>query len=336
MTDWLKRVLFGSFLGAGIGVLLGLALARILWPQPLPVAAPSPAVMDLEPTSTPALGAAAAGQLERDRALVVVSALYALDGDLSRARERLSVLNLEDPAAAMADLALAQAAAGNPQIATDLATLAAALGQGQGELVAYIATATPTLTPTPTPTSLPTFTPTPIPSPTPTASPTPLPPPAATRRPATKQPPPATAAPPAATPLPLQWDFRVNLLEPPVKLVEAGVAPGQKYWRLVRLEWRKPSEGGNTLLYITTLNEAGQPIWGQEVVVENGGHTVLYTDPKAGEPGANFPMFSTLNSYQVFVGGNLPSDRVTGLGLGERLGMTDHTSFTLVFQRTTR
>jgi hypothetical protein len=142
--------------------------------------------------------------------------------------------------------------------------------------------------------------------------------------------------PAAAAPLPLQWDLRVNLLEPPVKLVEADVAPGQKYWRLVRLEWRKPSEGGNTLIYITTLNEAGQPVWGQEVVIENGGHTVLYTNPKAGEPGANFPMFSTLNSYQVFVGGNLPSDRVTGLGLGEKLGMTDHTSFTLVFQRTTK
>jgi hypothetical protein len=140
--------------------------------------------------------------------------------------------------------------------------------------------------------------------------------------------------PPAATPWPLEWDYRVNVLEPPVRLVKASVAPGDPYWRLVRLEWRKAGEGGNTLIYITTINENGQPVWGQQVIVENGGHTVLYTDPKPGDPhGANFPMSNTLNSYQVFVGGDLPSERVTGMGLGEYLGGLDHTSFILVFQR---
>jgi hypothetical protein len=44
-------------------------------------------------------------------------------------------------------------------------------------------------------------------------------------------------------------------------------------------------------------------------------------------------MFSTLNSYQAFVGGDLPSDRVTGMGLGEYLWGLDHTTFVLVFQR---
>mgnify|MGYP001822440625 CR=1 FL=1 len=64
---------------------------------------------------------------------------------------------------------------------------------------------------------------------------------------------------------------------------------------------------------------------------------MLYTQPKPGEPyGANLPMNSTLNSYQAFVGGDLPSDRVTGLGLGEWYGGLDHTSFILVFQRTTK
>jgi hypothetical protein len=118
-------------------------------------------------------------------------------------------------------------------------------------------------------------------------------------------------------------------------LVEADVAPGQSYWRLVRLEWRKASEGGNTLLYVNTLGESGQMLWGHEVIIENGGRTVLYTDPKPGEPyGANFPMSGTLNSYQVYIGGGLPSERVTGLGLGEWYGGTDHTSFILEFQRT--
>jgi len=115
------------------------------------------------------------------------------------------------------------------------------------------------------------------------------------------------------------------------------VAPGERYWRLVRLEWRKQGEGGNALLYVTTLNEKGVPAWGQEVVVEHGAQERLYTSPKPGEPyGVNYPMFSTLNSYLVFVGGTLPSDRVTGLGLGESLNGMEHTTFVLVFQLTTK
>jgi hypothetical protein len=125
------------------------------------------------------------------------------------------------------------------------------------------------------------------------------------------------------------------MLNPPVKLLQAEVAPGQRYWRLVGLEWRKAGEGGNMLTYITTFDENGQPVWGQEVLVENGGGERLYTEPKPGEPyGTSFIMGNTLNSYQVYVGGDLPSDRVAGLGLGEWLGGRDHTSFVLVFQRT--
>jgi hypothetical protein len=139
---------------------------------------------------------------------------------------------------------------------------------------------------------------------------------------------------PVATPLPLEWDLRVSLLNPPIKRIEADAAPGQRYWRLVRLEWRKGSEGGNTLLYISTVNENGQPVWGQEVIVEHGIKESLYTGPKAGEPyGTNYPMAASLNSYQVYVGGELPSDRVVGLGLGDWPGGMDHSTFILVFQR---
>jgi hypothetical protein len=44
-------------------------------------------------------------------------------------------------------------------------------------------------------------------------------------------------------------------------------------------------------------------------------------------------MSNTLNSYIVFVGGDLPSERVVGLGLGEWYGGFDHTTFVLAFQR---
>jgi hypothetical protein len=273
-----------------------------------------------------------------DEAVLLVSALYALDGDLPRARERLAALGFEEPGDTVAKLALRHAVEGSGGLATDLATLAVALGHQPDELQAYVATATATRTrpPTPTPTSTPepTVTPTTIPSAIPTIPPTPTPVP--TRRPVTRQSASPTPLPPPATPLPRDWwDHRVDLLEPPVKLVEASASPGERYWRLVRLEWWKPGEGGNTMLYITTLREDGQPKWGQELIIENGGHTVLYTTPKPGEPhGQNYPMANTLNSYQVFVGGDLPSDLVTGLGLGEYLGGLDHTTFVLVFQLT--
>lgn len=324
MADWPKRVLTGSLLGAMIGVLLGLGLARLLWPaaEPVPTALSSP-------TAT----ATAEPEEPDDQALVLISALYALDGDLDRAQERLAVLGLDDPPQALAGLALHYASTGSLQVATDLATLAAALGSRSQELLAYIATPTATATSTPSPTLVPptqtpmpsaTYTPSPAPSPTPLPSPTHRP--AATRSPVPTNPPEPTVR-------PLEWDPQVYSLDTQVKLIPAEVPAGHLYWRLVRLDWRKPDEGGNCIIYITTFKQDGQPKWGQEVVVENGGHTSLYTQPKAGEPyGAEFAMGSTLNSYIVFVGGDYPSERVTGLGLGVWLGSLDHTSWILEFQ----
>ena len=341
MTDWGRRVLAGSLLGAAIGVLVGLGLARLLWPEPdaPPPPSPLPTALPTEaPTAIPRPTGESSGL---DEAIVLVSALYAVDGDLGRARERLMALGLEDPVEKVARLALGHVSAGNQGMATDLATLAAALGDSPAELLAYVATSTPTptATPTPVPTSTPrpTETPTPLPTsaplPTATSTSTAVP----TRRRATRPAPTATPSPPEAKPLTLEWDPRVSLLEPPIRLVDAEVAPGETYWRLVRLEWWKPFEGGNTLLYVSTVTEKAQPVWGQEVVIENGGHTKLYTSPKPGEIyGTNFPMGGTLNSYQVFVGGDLPSDRVIGLGLGEAHGGADHTSFVLIFQRSVK
>ena len=349
MADWGRRVFVGALLGAALGVLVGLVLARVLWPTPEVVTVPSPVPADtstavpptpLPPTPLPVVeGEQAIG----DEALVLVGALYALDGDAERAQQRLEALGLDDPAAAVAALALKHAEAGNWQVATDLATLAAALGQEPDELLAYVATATPTDTATPLPTATstatPTLSPTPRPTDTPTTTPSPAPSatPVPTQRPAAANPPTATPRPAVSTPLPLAWDYRVSMLSPPVRHKPADVAPGETYWRLASMEWWKPDEGGNTMLYASAIDEDGLPVWGQEIIIENGGHTVLYTDPKPGEHhGVNFHMTSTLNSYQAFVGGDLPSDRVTGMGLGLWLGGLDHTAFVLVFQRTTK
>jgi len=352
MDSWGKRVILGSLVGAMFGALVGLVLGRILWmpDQAAPVPSPFPTATMVEQTAAPAgidegdLESESASGAEDERIaneVLLVSALYAIDDDIERAQQRLVTLGLDDPADAVAALALDHVAEGNHQVATDLATLAVALGHQEDRLLAYVATSTPTSTPVPTSTPLPTHTTAPTGTPQPSATPTPLPTgtplPAPTRPRPTGQPPTATPAAAVSTPLPLEWDLRVNLLNPPIKLVGADVSPGQKYWRLVRLEWRKANEGGNTLLYASTVNENGQPVWGQEVIVEHGPKESIYTDPKPGEPyGANYPMYGTLNSYQVYVGGDLPSERVTGLGLGEWYGGLDHASFIMVFQRTTK
>jgi hypothetical protein len=343
MTMWAKRVFLGALVGATAGVLLGLGLARLIWP-PAPQPAPSPAVPAVLPTPSPRPTRTRTAPVAevREELIVLASALYALDGDVQRARQRLAVLGAENAAGIAADLALRYASQDNRQVAADLAALSLALGAADPELAAYANTARPAASPTASPTAAPSLTPVDTPSPEPsstaTASPessatsSPSPPP--TQSVATRRPPTATPVPsPVATPRPLVWDERVDDLDPPVKLVEAEVAAGERYWRLVRQEWRRAVDGGNMLLYINALDETGQPVWGQEVIIENGGHTALYTTPKPGEAyGVNFVMSGTLGSYQAFVGGALPSDRVVGLGLGERYGWTEHSTFMLEYQ----
>jgi len=327
MADWPKRVLVGSLLGAAIGVLIGLGLARLLWPA----AEPTPPTASPPPTAATVTSSGDSA----DQALVLISGLYAVDGDLDRAQERLAALDLDDPPQALADAAVRYGSASSSEVATDLATLAAALGYRPQELVAYVATPTAMASNTPSPTPVPpTPTPTPTATPTPSPAPSPSPLPSATRRPAATRPPAPTST-PAPTLRPLEWDPQVYSLDTPIKLIPAEVVAGQLYWRLVRLDWRRPGEEGsvNCIIYITTFKQDGQPRWGQEVVVENGGRTTLYTQPKPGEPyGANFTMGSTLNSYAVSVGGEYPSEKVAGMGLGVWLGGLDHTSWILEFQ----
>jgi hypothetical protein len=73
---------------------MGLILARFLWPPAAPViidTAPPPNDTASAPTTPPPQApteAPPAGRGEQD--LVLVAALYAVDGDLERARERLA------------------------------------------------------------------------------------------------------------------------------------------------------------------------------------------------------------------------------------------------------
>lgn len=272
----------------------------------------------------------------REDYIVLVSALYALEGDLTRAEERLARLSEEDTAQLVADLAVKYIEGDKGlEVTQDLATLAHALGVGDEVMLAYV------ITPTHTPTSVPTATNTPLPAPTstetprPTTSPTAMPTALPTSTPTLVPPTPTST--PVPTLRPLRWDARLDTwLYPPVRLEPAAAEPGQTYWRLIVAEWRSPDESGGThYIYISTLDEAGNPVAGQRVFVDNGGRTILVTEYKAGtDYGVTFPMYGTLGAYTCHVEGL--SDRVVGLGLGSVKGDETHTAFHLVFQRTVK
>jgi len=313
----------GIFAGIAIGLLVGLWLGR-----------------DTQPTKDYTVALTNLEEQRREDYIVLVSALYALEGDLARAEERLARLNEDDTAHLMADLAIKYIERDKGlEVAQDLATLAHALGADDEVMLAYV------VTPTHTPTSVPTATNTPLPTPTSTETPRPTTNPAAT--PAalststpTPVPPTPTSAPtptPVPTLRPLQWDGRLDIwLRPPVRLEPAAAEPGQTYWRLVVAEWHSPDESGvGHYIYISTIDETGNPLPGQPVFVDNGGRTILVTEYKAGtDYGVTFPMYGTLGAYTCHVEGL--SDRVTGLGLGEVKGDKVHTAFRLVFQRTVK
>jgi hypothetical protein len=272
----------------------------------------------------------------REDYIVLVSALYALEGDLTRAEERLARLNEEDTAQLVADLAVKYIEGDKGlEVTQDLATLAHALGVGDEVMLVYV------ITPTHTPTSVPTATNTPLPAPTstetprPTTSPTAMPTALPTSTPTLVPPTPTST--PVPTLRPLRWDARLDTwLYPPVRLEPAAAEPGPTYWRLIVAEWRSPDESGvGPYIYISTIDEIGNPVAGQRVFVDNGGRTILVTEYKAGtDYGVTFPMYGTLGAYTCHVEGL--SDRVVGLGLGEVKGDKTHTAFRLVFQRTVK
>jgi hypothetical protein len=123
-----------------------------------------------------------------------------------------------------------------------------------------------------------------------------------------------------------------------VRLEEAQVSPGQWYWRLIRTKWQE--ESGNHHIYVEVLDEHGNRSIGQTIVIEYGGspHYETYPLPdKLGEEYAyNFVMEGLLGSYNVYIGGGEPSDKIYGVGLGTRQDpyRTHHTCFFLTFQRT--
>jgi LysM repeat protein len=142
----------------------------------------------------------------------------------------------------------------------------------------------------------------------------------------------------------LEWDARLNQL-PCVGLVTATnrgaqLKAGDRYWRLVKARWLSEEESRRDIqIHVDLLDEAGQRVYGEKVVFQNGGRYTVTSEQQSccypWDYPVKWPMFNTLCSYSAYVEG-LPSDMVTGMGLGtpEHPDWTIHTGFVLTFQRT--
>jgi hypothetical protein len=186
----LALLLVGAAVGVGLAFLIGWGL----WPVEY---------YDTDPVDLK--------QEHKEEYVVLVSAAYALNGDLEQAQDRLASLEEDDVAQVVADVAQRYLEEGrDPTTTRNLVMLADALGSSTEVMLAYVATPTlaPTFTPTATevppstPTEIPTETPAVVPSatrvpPTPTRAPAT---PTFTTVPPTRTPPPATNTPQGPTP----------------------------------------------------------------------------------------------------------------------------------------
>jgi hypothetical protein len=177
-----RAVLALLLVGAAVGVGLGFLIGWGLWPVEY---------YDTDPVDLK--------QEHKEEYVVLVSAAYALNGDLEQAQARLASLEEEDVAQVVADVAQRYLEEGrDPTTTRNLVMLADALGSSTEVMLAYVATPTVAPTFTPTATEVPTETPTEIPTVTPTVVPSATPmPPTPTSPPAT---PTSTKVPPSSTP----------------------------------------------------------------------------------------------------------------------------------------
>jgi hypothetical protein len=136
-----------------------------------------------------------------------------------------------------------------------------------------------------------------------------------------------------------------------VRVEPVKVAPGQWYWRVVKVHHLSPQENnGNHHIYLDVLDPAlpdaanglGGRVFGARLKVTwDGGESIVMVEKPLSEPGGNFPMWKAQDCAVVVLGldgHELPSDRVTGLQIrhpdeapGNAWG---HHSFSALFVRT--
>lgn len=122
-----------------------------------------------------------------------------------------------------------------------------------------------------------------------------------------------------------------------VKLVNAVVAPGDMYWHIKEVKFQNEIEaGGRHSIYLDLLDEGGRRIVGgrARVTWSNGGADLLIEEKQGEEYGGSFPMYRSGNPYNLS-GTGIPSDLLTGLGLGDEVNpdIPVHSAFLVKMQR---
>jgi len=259
---------FGALLLGVVGLTVGLGYAWFVNPVEY---------VDVEPAQL--------ADEEQRTYLILVSLGYASDGDLSRARQRLAAMGLDDdPGAALAEVADEAATLGLADTSVRaLTNLALALG-GEPELAMPFAgtlAGPPALPPSPVPGTV--FAPTVAPSATPT-------------------PPPATPTPPAEgtiTPSPTPSGNRYVLADQ-ASFCDADVTPG--------------------LLIVSVQDANGDGVPGVEIVAKwEGGQDSFFTGlkPEQGPGYADFVMMEGLSySVEIVEDGDTESRVVSDLQTG--------------------
>jgi hypothetical protein len=310
------------------GLMIGLWAGWIAWP----VQVSNVDVSDLKPSA-------------QDEYIVLIASDYAFDQNLSRAQQRLGFLH--DSAVSVRVAALAKdSAAQDKRYAVALAALAVALGSTDNDIALIATTATPTVTDTPPPTRTRSPSLTPIATSTIEASATLMPTHTPTRRPrATATPPPALVADTVWSPaFPTGWPDSA-------KLVPASVAPGQKYWHLVKGLYcdqedtrndcpNLPGGGKGTSIYVMLTSASGArasaPLF---VHLANGARAGVdeIGPEKSATDMCNCNYAWEADGSTIQVDGS-PSDKVSGLALYSVAYKRDrfHVRYFLTFQLLTR
>jgi len=281
------------------GLAFGIWLGLTLWPLEVS----NVDVRDLNPAA-------------QEELVVLTADTFALDGDLDRARERLKQINDPKVEDRVAILAQNYALQKDPS-ASHLALLAEALGATNPNLGLIARTATPTATLTRTPTL--TGTPTARPSSTPTLSPSPTITPTRT---ATRRATPTRTAVPVGTfwlpEFPAKWPGGV-------KYEPVNVAPGQKYWRVVKAVYCDSNDendycqnlpGGplGTDTYVSLLGPGGERTSAPLSIVNASDGKVLEMPEKSASDMCNCNYSWQSNGFTVQVIG-APSDKLSGMAL---------------------
>jgi hypothetical protein len=314
------------------GVVAGIALGLWLGWIAFPVQVSNVDIADLKPE-------------HQEEFIILVAERYALDHDLDHAQTQLKQLKDNRVNERVAALAKKYAAQNDPA-SVWLAALAEDLGITGPELAAIARTATPTPTNTALPTATPTITLTPTRTPTLTSTATITPTRTPTRRAtATRTPAPVSIATQWLPSFPGEWPGGVSV-------TWANVAPGQKYWHLVKALYcddhdtrndcpNLPGGDTGTGIYVTLLAENGTRTSAPLLVTKDNGNVATVDDigpEKSPTDMCNCNYSFLANQWPIQVGGGQPSDKIGGMGLySVRMQLKQaHTRYFLTFQLVTR